>query len=88
MNAELTVQSNITRFDTDSNPIGVDNRCSACISHISKHFIGDLTDSSRTIKGFAGSKTSRIKIGTLLWSWDNDAGMERSCKIPNSYYVL
>ena len=87
MNAELTVQSNITRFDTDSDPIGVDNRCSEYISHIPKDFIGDLTDSSRTIKGFAGSKTSGIKIDTLLWSWEDNAGMEHSFKIPNSYYV-
>ena len=58
MNAELTVRSNITRFDTDSDPIGVDNRCSACISHIPEDFVGDLISSSRTIKGFADSKTS------------------------------
>ena len=68
MNAELTIRSNITRFDTDSDPIGVDNRCSACISHIPQEFVGDLINSNRTIKGFADSKTSGIQIGTLLWS--------------------
>ena len=87
MNAELTVRSNITRFDTDSDPIGVDNRCSACISHIPEDFVGDLINSNRTIKGFVDSKTSGIKIGTLLWSWQDGAGMEHSFKIPNYYYV-
>ena len=65
----------------------LDNRCTACISHIPEDFIGDLIDSNRTIKGFADSKTSGIKVGTLLWSWQDDAGMEHSFKIPNSYYV-
>ena len=39
-------------FDTDYKPIGIDNRCTACISHDIKDFVGKLHDSDRTIRGF------------------------------------
>ena len=88
MNAELDKRSNIVPFDSDSAPIGVDNRCSACISHILKKFIGNyLVDSSQTIKGFAGSKTTGITVGMLRWYWLDDAMVEYTFKIPKLYYV-
>lgn len=43
---------NVLTCDTDSASIGVDNRCTACISHIIDDFEGPLTDSGRVIKGF------------------------------------
>ena len=64
MNAELDKRTNVIPFDSDSAPIGVDNRCTACISHIVEDFIGNLVDSKRTIKGFGGSRTAGIKMGT------------------------
>ena len=87
MNAELDKRTNVMPFDSDSAPIGVDNRCTACISHIAEDFIGNLVDSKRTIKGFGGSRTAGIKMGTLRWSWLDNAGIEHTFKIPNSYYV-
>jgi len=27
-------------FDTDSTPVGIDNRCTACISHVAGDFVG------------------------------------------------
>ena len=65
MKAELDKRLNVVPFDSDSAPVGVDNRCSACISYIPEDFTGDLEDSDRTVKGFAGSKTTGIKVGTL-----------------------
>jgi hypothetical protein len=53
-------------FDTDSAQIGVDNRCTGCISHVASDFIGELQDSRRQIKGFGGTKTTGVKVGTLL----------------------
>ena len=88
MNAEVDKRSNIVTFDSDSAPIGVDNRCSACISHIPEDFICNLVDSNRTIKGFAGSKTTGIKVCTLQWYWLDDAGVEYKFKIPKSYYYV
>ena len=45
MKAELDKRSNVVPFDSDSAPVGVDNRCSVCINHISEDFIGNLVDS-------------------------------------------
>ena len=42
-------------FDTDSIPIGVDNRCTGCISHQIEDFEGPLIDTGQQIKGFGGS---------------------------------
>ena len=77
----------VSKFDVDSSSIGIDNRCSACISHLPEDFVGPLKDSDRTIKGFAGSKTTGVKVGTLLWKWLDDLGVEHTFKIPNSYFV-
>ena len=42
----LQNQHHSVNFDTDSHPIGVDNRCTACISHDINDFIGKLKDSN------------------------------------------
>jgi hypothetical protein len=36
---------NMTNFDTDLETIGIDNRCTACISHKIEDFIGPLRES-------------------------------------------
>lgn len=41
--------------------IGIDNRCSATISHKIEDFVGEMTDSKRTISGFGGTKTAGLK---------------------------
>ena len=64
---QLPTQERIIRFDADAKPIGVDNRCSACISPYIEDFIGPLEDTNKTIKGFAGAKTDNPKMGTLRW---------------------
>jgi hypothetical protein len=55
----------ITNFNTDSEPIGVDNRCTVCISHVSSDFVKPLSNSGRIIRGFAGSKTR------IFWKQNN-----------------
>ena len=84
---QLTIQERTVRFDTDAKPIGVDNRCSACISPYIEDFIGPLEDSNKTIKGFAGARTDNPKRGTLRWQWADDLGKKHTFEIPNSYYV-
>ena len=94
MSAVLAMQANATisterevRFDTDSELVGIDNRCSACISHDPNDFDGPLEPSNRIVKGFGGSRTTNIKVGTLKWSWEDDQGIVTTFRIPNSYYV-
>ena len=74
-------------FDTDSESIGIDNRCSACISNKVEDFIGQLIASNRTIKGFGGNHIRNIMSGTIMWKWEDDKGKIHHFKIPNSYYV-
>jgi hypothetical protein len=87
MKAETDKHDNSARFDTDSKAIGIDNRCSACISHDTTDFVGELRDSHRRIKGIGGILTSKIKTGTIKWSWEDDQGVIHDFIIPNSYYV-
>ena len=74
-------------FDTDSHPLGIDNRCTACISHDVKDFIGPLTDTDKSIKGFGGTTQGQVKIGTLKWRMEDDNGKIHIFKIPHSYYA-
>jgi len=74
-------------FDTDSNPIGIDNRCSACISHCLDDFVDPPVPTDRIIKGFGGSRTSNVQTGTIKWKWEDDNGQVIEHIIPNSYYA-
>ena len=87
MEAKANMKTNSVRFDTDSVPVGIDNWCTGCISHVAEDFVGQLRDSDKSIKGFGGSRTSQIKIGTLSWKWMDNEGKESKFLIPNSYYV-
>ena len=76
-----------TVFDTDSRAIGIDNRASACISDNPDDFDGPLRKCTRAIKGFGGTTTHNVFMGTLWWSWEDDDGKVHSFTIPRSYYV-
>jgi hypothetical protein len=68
MQAHATISTEReVRFDADSDTIGIDNRCSACISHVSSDFEGEFRDCDRVIKDFGGTRTTNIKVGTLKW---------------------
>ena len=68
-------------FDTNSSPIGVDNRCTGCLSHQNEDFEGPLIDTGRQIKGFGGSLTSNVQMGTLIWKWQDNQGRIHKFKI-------
>jgi len=71
-------------FDTDSKPIGINSRCTACISEDINDFIGGMRESGRAIKGFGGTQTMS---GTIVWRWCDDNGLIHWFVILNSYYV-
>jgi hypothetical protein len=54
-----------TQFDADSETIGIDNRCSGCISHVRDNFVGELRRTDRVVKGFAATKSTNVQVGTL-----------------------
>lgn len=81
------IYSNETVYDTDSDEVGIDNRCSACISYKQSDFVGPMQTVRRKIKGFGGAKTYSVKIGKLKWTFADDRGVNHTFHIPNSYYV-
>ena len=77
----------VPQWDTDSAIIGIDNRCSACMSHLPADFIGDLQKYNRIIRGFGGTRHFNVQIGTLRWHWEDDKGKIHKFIIPKSYYI-
>ena len=75
------------RFDCDAVTVGIDNRCSGCISHKATDFVGRLRRTDKTIKGFGGITTFKVMQGTLNWKWCDDDGKEYSFLIRDSYYI-
>jgi hypothetical protein len=77
----------VPQWDTNSVIIGIDNRCSGCMSHEAADFTGELKDCKRVIKGFGGTRHYNIKVGTLKWHWEDDHGRIHKFTIPHSYFV-
>jgi hypothetical protein len=74
-------------FDTDSGILGIDNRCTACISPYLEDFETAPDETTAAIKGFGGSKTHGARKGTIVWRFADDLGAVHTFRIPNSYYV-
>ena len=74
-------------FDTDSQVVGIDNHCSACITHVCEDMPGELIPCHQSIKGFGGSKVWNVWHGTIKWCIEDDTGAKHTLIIPNSYYV-
>ena len=77
----------LATFDTDSLDFGIDNRCSACISNVREHFVGDLLESNKVIKGYGGARIHNVWSGTMQLKIANDNGLVKTFTIPNSYYA-
>ena len=74
-------------FDTDSGEIGIDNRCSACLSNIKSDFHGPLVPCNCVVRGFGGTTIRNVWNGTLRWVIEDDDGRTHVWLIPGSYYV-
>ena len=77
----------MTMMDMDANRIGIDNRCTACVSHRKTDFIGKIIKTNQCITGFGGHKHRNISKGTIKWKINDDNGQEQEFIIPNSYYA-
>jgi hypothetical protein len=75
-------------FDTDSDLIGIDNRCSACLSSRKEDFDGPLVDTNISIRAYGGARIKgNIKRGTMVLQWFDNEDFLHEFRIPNSYYV-
>jgi hypothetical protein len=87
MSAEAGKHDNQARFDTDSILVGVDNRATACMSDSINDFEGELIKTKRAVKGFHGTKSYNVMMGTLVWTIEDDQGCPQAFRIPNSFYI-
>ena len=55
--------------------------------HKSSDFDGELRPFKWVIKGFGGSRTYNVMMGTIKWKVEDDSGKVHTFRIPNSYYV-
>ena len=55
----------MVKVDTDSDPIGINNRWSVCISHKIEDFIDSPTESKRVIEGLGSTHMNNIMIGII-----------------------
>ena len=78
---------NSVTFDTDSGPIGIDNRCSVCMSNDKGDFVGELTKTFKYINGFNGTNRHTVYEGTIEWNLEDDEGAVHTIQIPKSYYI-
>ena len=76
-------QQRSVKFDSDSKLVGIDNRCSACISPDINDFVGRIVKSNNTITGFGGTTITKVYRGTIAWSWYDDEGALHRFKIPH-----
>ena len=65
LSARTKPKQHLTPFDTDSKPIGIDNRCTACISHDLNDFESPPVPTGVAIKGFGGTRTKKKKNSIL-----------------------
>lgn len=72
--AHASKQRRTIILDTDSKPIGIDNRATAFFSGDIDDFEGPLRESNRVVKGFGGSRTTGVKIGTAVIRIEDDHG--------------
>ena len=76
----------VTRFDSDSKQIRIDNCASFCISNDKTDFVGPLKSMNRKLKGLGGT-LGNIQSGTIRWFIEDDMGRRHRVLIPNSLYV-
>ena len=79
--------SEIPPLDTDSQVVGVDNKCSACITNVRSDIPGEIVACNRSIRGFGGTKVWNVWMGTIKWDIEDDEGVTHTHIIPNSYYI-
>jgi GAG-pre-integrase domain len=82
-------KSRISRFESDSFSIKIDNCCTKTISGYKEDFIPDTltTVSDKVVKGFGNTITSITHTGTIKWTFLDDENQPHHILINGAYYV-
>ena len=63
------------------------------LKHLFSHFdrnkdqVSNYIIFKKKIHGYGGISADELKMGTIIWDWEDDEGKKHSFKIPNSYYT-
>ena len=76
----------MTRYDTHSFPIRIDNHSSYCVTNNKRDFVGPLEPLHANVKGIRGTVNVRYK-GTVRWQWEDDFGRTTAHYIPDTIYM-
>ena len=76
----------MTRYDTDSFPIRIDNHSSYCVTNNKRDFVGPLKPLHANVKGIGGTVNVQYK-GTVRWQWEDDFGRTTAHYIPDTIYM-
>jgi hypothetical protein len=76
-----------TRFDSDSVVLHVDNCASRCITPSIDDFVTAPRKVIGRVRGMGGDRVAVSAVGTIRWTFDDDAGMSHAFLIPGSLYI-
>ena len=76
-----------SEFNTDSGPMGVDNRCSTCMSSRREDFEDDLVAVKYNVKGVGGARVRGVMMGTMNFTCQDNNGMIHRHRIPGSHFA-
>ena len=74
-------------FDTDSGPMGVDNRCLTCMSSQREDFEDNLVAVKYNVKGVGGARVRGVMMGTMNFTCQDNNGMIHRHRIPGSHFA-
>jgi hypothetical protein len=74
-------------FDSDSNPLHIDNCCSYSITISMDHFISSPRRIKSPVQGIGGSLEA-THVGTVKWHIADDEGRVHAITLPGTYLVV
>ena len=79
--------SGFTTFDLDSNTVICDNSANVHICNKKSMFIGEITPDTHSHVATIGGKQNKPRgVGTVRWTWKDDAGQRHSFDIDHVLY--
>jgi hypothetical protein len=83
--ASFLNEDRVMTFDSDSFPIALDKCASHCMTNDEADFVEDTVTVEVNVTGVG--QTQATKMGTILWTIEDDNGTANDEFIPNSYLV-
>jgi len=82
-----TITSRTVSFDTNSGPMGVDNRWSTCMSSRREDFEDNLVVVKYNVKGVGGARVRDVMVGIMNFKCQDNNSMIHHHRLPGSHYA-